>query len=120
MEDAFGATAVGVASYAAATVAFLALTILLAVSWRGRAQGVRLIGASAMTALWAALLTLQAWRDNVEAAWERLDPRYDERFRRMWRFYLAASMASFRTRHAQLWQLVLSPRGVPGGYLAPR
>lgn len=65
-------------------------------------------------------LTLQAWRANVEAAWERLDARYDERFRRMWRFYLAASMATFRTRHAQLWQLVLSPRGVPGGYVAPR
>jgi cyclopropane-fatty-acyl-phospholipid synthase len=64
--------------------------------------------------------TLQAWRDNVEAAWEQLDPRYDERFRRMWRFYLAGSMASFRTRHAQLWQLVLSPQGVPGGYVAPR
>ncbi|MPS36683.1 cyclopropane fatty acyl phospholipid synthase [Stenotrophomonas acidaminiphila] len=64
--------------------------------------------------------TLQAWRDNVEAAWEQLDPRYDERFRRMWRYYLAASMASFRTRHAQLWQLVLSPRGVAGGYVAPR
>lgn len=65
-------------------------------------------------------LTLQAWRANVEAAWDRLDARYDERFRRMWRFYLAASMATFRTRHAQLWQLVLSPRGVSGGYVAPR
>ncbi|MBN7134743.1 cyclopropane-fatty-acyl-phospholipid synthase [Lysobacter enzymogenes] len=65
-------------------------------------------------------LTLQAWRANVEAAWDRLDARYDERFRRMWRFYLAASMATFRTRHAQLWQLVLSPEGVPGGYVAPR
>ncbi|HEY5851632.1 MAG TPA: cyclopropane fatty acyl phospholipid synthase [Lysobacter sp.] len=65
-------------------------------------------------------LTLQAWRDNVERAWPRLDARYDERFRRMWRFYLAASMGSFRSRHAQLWQLVLSPRGVPGGYVAPR
>ena len=63
--------------------------------------------------------TLQAWRDNVEAAWERL-PAYDERFRRMWRFYLSASMASFRARRIQLWQLVLSPRGVRGGYLAPR
>lgn len=59
--------AVGIASYAAAMVAFLALTILLAVSWRGRAQGVRLIGASAMTALWAALLALQAWRDGLPA-----------------------------------------------------
>ncbi len=64
--------------------------------------------------------TLRAWRDNVEASWERLDPRYDERFRRMWRFYLGASMATFRTRRSQLWQLVLSPRGVRGGYVAPR
>lgn len=65
--------------------------------------------------------TLQAWRANVEAAWPRLDPqRYDERFKRMWRFYLAGSMASFRCRHAQLWQLVLSPNGVSGGYIAPR
>jgi cyclopropane-fatty-acyl-phospholipid synthase len=38
----------------------------------------------------------------------------------MWRFYLAASIAVFRSRRAQLWQLVLSPRGVPGGYIAPR
>lgn len=64
--------------------------------------------------------TLQAWRANVEAAWDTLPERYDERFRRMWRYYLAASMASFRVRRIQLWQLVLSPRGVPGGYVAPR
>lgn len=65
-------------------------------------------------------LTLQAWRNNVDAAWDKLDASYDERFRRMWHFYLAGSMAAFRTRHAQLWQLVLSPEGVPGGYVAPR
>ena len=64
--------------------------------------------------------TLQAWRANVESAWAVLDARYDERFRRMWRFYLAVSMATFRSRRSQLWQLVLSPRGVPGGYVAPR
>lgn len=64
--------------------------------------------------------TLLAWRDNVERAWPRLDPAYDERFRRMWRYYLAASIASFRSRKTQLWQLVLSPRGVAGGYVAPR
>ena len=63
--------------------------------------------------------TLQAWRDNIEAAWDAL-PEYDARFQRMWRFYLCASMAVFRTRRAQLWQLVLSPRGVPGGYAAVR
>jgi cyclopropane-fatty-acyl-phospholipid synthase len=64
-------------------------------------------------------LTLRAWRDNIEAAWPRLGA-CDERFRRMWRYYLAASMAAFRSRRAQLWQLVLSPRGVAGGYRAPR
>lgn len=63
--------------------------------------------------------TLQAWRANVEAAWHVLPERYDERFRRMWRYYLSASMASFRARHIQLWQLVLSPGGLPGGYVAP-
>lgn len=64
--------------------------------------------------------TLQAWRDNVERAWPTLPARYDERFRRMWRYYLSASMATFRSRRTQLWQVVLSPRGVPGGYIAPR
>lgn len=65
--------------------------------------------------------TLQAWRDNVERAWPTLDAvRYDERFRRMWRFYLAASMATFRSRRSQLWQVMLSPKGVAGGYVAAR
>jgi cyclopropane-fatty-acyl-phospholipid synthase len=64
--------------------------------------------------------TLQAWRDNIESTWDTLPARYDLRFRRMWRFYLASAMSVFRLRQAQLWQLVLSPRGVPGGYVAPR
>src|SRR5690606_36980255 len=63
--------------------------------------------------------TLLAWRANIEAAWPRLPARYDERFRRMWRYYLAASIAGFRVRHLQLWQVVFS-RGLRGGYLAPR
>jgi cyclopropane-fatty-acyl-phospholipid synthase len=64
--------------------------------------------------------TLQAWRHNIEQAWDSLPPRYDERFRRMWRYYLAAAMAAFRSRRTQVSQLVLSPEGVPGGYIAPR
>ncbi len=65
-------------------------------------------------------LTLMAWRRNFEAGWPALAEKYGERFRRMWRFYLSASAAVFRTRRDQLWQLVLSPRGVRGGYRAPR
>jgi cyclopropane-fatty-acyl-phospholipid synthase len=63
--------------------------------------------------------TLGAWRANFDAGWDSLKAAYDERFRRMWHFYLAASMAFFRTRQGQLWQLVLSPHGVPGGYVRP-
>ena len=64
--------------------------------------------------------TLMAWRRNFEEAWPQLKDRYGERFYRMWRFYLSASAATFRARRDQLWQLVLSPNGVPGGYAAPR
>jgi cyclopropane-fatty-acyl-phospholipid synthase len=64
--------------------------------------------------------TLMAWRANFDAAWPRLREKYGERFRRMWRFYLSASAAVFRARRDQLWQIVLSPHGAPGGYRAPR
>ena len=64
--------------------------------------------------------TLRAWLDNFTAAWPELASAYDERFRRMWIYYLAVSAAAFRSRRNQLWQLVLSPHGVPSGYRAPR
>ena len=47
----------GLLSYGLAAVGFLILTLLLAISWEGRAQGVRLIVACAVTTLWAALLS---------------------------------------------------------------
>jgi cyclopropane-fatty-acyl-phospholipid synthase len=41
--------------------------------------------------------TLAAWRERFFAGWERLRPRgYDERFRRLWDFYLSSSEAGFR------------------------
>lgn len=60
--------------------------------------------------------TLMAWHDNFNNAWPELSGRYDDRFRRMWNYYLNCSAASFRARENQLWQLVLSPKGVPGGW----
>ncbi|MDN5865560.1 MAG: cyclopropane fatty acyl phospholipid synthase [Gammaproteobacteria bacterium] len=64
--------------------------------------------------------TLLAWDANFERFWPELKEKYDERFRRMWRFYLMASAASFRTRHDQLFQVLLSPNGHPGGLRVPR
>jgi cyclopropane-fatty-acyl-phospholipid synthase len=44
-------------------------------------------------------LTLAAWRERFLGAWERLRGRgYDERFRRLWAFYLSSSEAGFRER----------------------
>ncbi|HEX5594027.1 MAG TPA: cyclopropane-fatty-acyl-phospholipid synthase family protein [Solirubrobacterales bacterium] len=43
--------------------------------------------------------TLAEWRARFLAAWERLRARgYDERFRRLWDFYLSSSEAGFRER----------------------
>lgn len=67
VEQALGTMAIGAAGYAAASVAFVILTFLLATSWGGRPQGVRLIVASAITAVWAAVLALQAWRGGTPA-----------------------------------------------------
>jgi cyclopropane-fatty-acyl-phospholipid synthase len=43
--------------------------------------------------------TLAAWRERFFTAWERLRGRgYDERFKRLWDFYLSSSEAGFRER----------------------
>ncbi len=60
--------------------------------------------------------TLLEWHANIERGWAQLSDRYDTRFRRMWSWYLLSSAGSFRARKLQLWQVVLSPEGVPGGY----
>jgi cyclopropane-fatty-acyl-phospholipid synthase len=54
--------------------------------------------------------TLMAWWARFEQAWPTLRARYDERFHRMWKFYLLSSAGFFRSRQGQLWQLVLSLR----------
>ncbi len=64
--------------------------------------------------------TLLAWHRNFETHWPELAAAYGERFHRMWRYYLLASAAGFRSRHINLWQVILSPRGVPGGYISVR
>lgn len=63
--------------------------------------------------------TLMAWHQRFETAWPQFAAQYGERFRRMWRYYLLACAGSFRVRANQLWQIVLSPKGVAGGYRRP-
>nr|WP_275286360.1 cyclopropane fatty acyl phospholipid synthase [Halomonas elongata] len=60
--------------------------------------------------------TLMAWHANFEANWHRFATAYGERFYRMWRYYLLSCAGAFRARDIQLWQFVLSKKGVVGGY----
>ncbi|MBM3741745.1 MAG: cyclopropane fatty acyl phospholipid synthase [Actinobacteria bacterium] len=64
--------------------------------------------------------TLMAWSANLGRHWASLSKIYDERFRRMWHFYLMASAAGFRARSLQLWQVVFRRKGVDGPYLTIR
>lgn len=61
--------------------------------------------------------TLMAWFGNFDHSWRELQTDYDDRFYRMWKYYLLSCAGSFRARKNQLWQIVLSKKGVRGGYV---
>jgi cyclopropane-fatty-acyl-phospholipid synthase len=56
--------------------------------------------------------TLATWRDRFFAAWERLrEHGYDERFCRLWDFYLSSSEAGFRERRIGDVQVLFAKPG---------
>ncbi|MBV4414396.1 cyclopropane fatty acyl phospholipid synthase [Enterobacteriaceae bacterium YMB-R22] len=63
--------------------------------------------------------TLMAWYERFQLAWPKLENSYNERFKRMFTYYLNACAGAFRARNIQLWQLVLT-KGLPGGIRVPR
>ncbi len=62
--------------------------------------------------------TTLAWHANFCSGWEQLKPDYDERFFRMWSYYLLSCAGTFRAGVNQLWQVVFSKDGLTGGYRA--
>jgi len=54
--------------------------------------------------------TLKAWRNNLNANQTRIAKIYDERFCRMWEFYLASSEAAFRYGGLMVFQLQFAKR----------
>ena len=52
--------------------------------------------------------TLMAWHKNFNKNWNKIKIYYDERFRRMWNYYLLSCAGSFRAHKNQLWQIVFS------------
>ncbi len=59
--------------------------------------------------------TLNAWRSRFLQHWDDAARLYDERFCRMWDFYLASSEVAFRWQDLVVFQiqLALDPRSVP-------
>jgi cyclopropane-fatty-acyl-phospholipid synthase len=58
--------------------------------------------------------TLLAWEKNFRAAWPQFADRYDERFRRMWRFYLLSCAGAFRAGSLQVFSILFS-NGIGNG-----
>ncbi|MFC0141836.1 cyclopropane fatty acyl phospholipid synthase [Erwinia mallotivora] len=63
-------------------------------------------------------MTLMAWYQRFTDNWAKLADNYDERFRRMFSYYLNACAGAFRSRDIQLWQIVFS-HGQEGGLRVP-
>ncbi|RUO21814.1 cyclopropane fatty acyl phospholipid synthase [Aliidiomarina haloalkalitolerans] len=61
--------------------------------------------------------TLMAWPANFARAWPQFQTQRGDTFERMWRYYLLSCAGAFRARDIQLWQWILSPTGVRGGYI---
>ena len=55
--------------------------------------------------------TLISWNNNFQNAWPWLKRKYDERFKRMWEYYLLCWAGAFRARYIQLWQIVMTLYG---------
>lgn len=64
--------------------------------------------------------TLMAWYDAFQQSWPEIKDSYSDRFYRMFTYYLNACAGAFRARNIQLWQVLLSPKGVEGGIRVPR
>jgi cyclopropane-fatty-acyl-phospholipid synthase len=55
--------------------------------------------------------TLMTWYANFQNAWPELKAKYDNRFYRMWRYYLLSCAGAFRARGLQVWQIVMTKHG---------
>lgn len=56
--------------------------------------------------------TLLAWWNNFDAGYDRLDHgTYDQRFWRLWRYYLLAASGASTSRKGQLWHWVMTRMG---------
>jgi cyclopropane-fatty-acyl-phospholipid synthase len=60
--------------------------------------------------------TLMAWHKNFVKSYPKLKDKYDERFYRMWEYYLLTCAGAFRARKLQLYQIVMRKTGTSTSY----
>lgn len=60
---------------------------------------------------WHYAKTMEHWLERFERSQRQVEAMYDSRFVRMWRLYLAGSLAAFRTGTLQLFQVVFTGSG---------
>jgi cyclopropane-fatty-acyl-phospholipid synthase len=65
--------------------------------------------------------TLMAWQRNFVCNWDTIRDDYDDRFYRMWNYYLLSLAGVFRCNRKHLWQIVLAKHpGAVAGYQSVR
>ena len=65
--------------------------------------------------------TLRAWHHNFTSNWHIIRKQdYDEKFYRMWTYYLLSSAGGFKAKCNQLWQVVLGKPSRLDGYISNR
>lgn len=64
--------------------------------------------------------TLMAWHKNFTVHYSEIQENYNNRFYRMWEFYLLICAGAFRARQLQLWQIVMRHNKPAQTYIAAR
>ncbi len=64
--------------------------------------------------------TLMAWHANFTRNWDSLKENYDQRFYRMWVYYLSSCAGSFRSGNKHVWQIVFTKNGSHQDYVSVR
>lgn len=63
--------------------------------------------------------TFLAWYDNFVRGWDGVKDSYDQRFFRMWSYYLLTVAAGYEARYVHVHQLVLAGKGRQSAYQLP-
>lgn len=70
--------------------------------------------------------TLISWFKNFHKNWHKIKllirkiKMPEQKFYRMWKYYFLSCAGAFLARDLELWQIVFSKKGVPGGYQSIR